>query len=140
MVNPNAYPTLPPLIICVASNVSFSAPTAFNFARAQPSSSSASPSNPVPTVANASPAPNSPASPFGAQRVVPIWDRPQSDKPAEKVNELLAKLAELGYTGLKVGDLDRLRSVDEYEEELKVMAEVRGYFQVSYNVSFWFSS
>ncbi|TFY58284.1 hypothetical protein EVJ58_g6511 [Rhodofomes roseus] len=46
--------------------------------------------------------------------------------------EALSALAKLGYTGLTVDDLGKLNPPDEYEEELKVMAEVRAYFQVSY--------
>jgi len=50
----------------------------------------------------------------------------------EKLNTALAALAELGYKGLSVEDLGKLNPPDEYETELQVMAEVRGYFQVSY--------
>ncbi len=52
----------------------------------------------------------------------------------EKINQILGHLAELGYTGLVADDLNKLRPGDEFEEELKVMAEVRGYFQVSFTV------
>ena len=54
----------------------------------------------------------------------------------EKINEILASLASIGYTGLTEDDLGKLNPVDEYETELHVMAEVRGYFQVSYKVSY----
>ncbi|KAK0211639.1 P-loop containing nucleoside triphosphate hydrolase protein [Armillaria fumosa] len=79
--------------------------------------------------------------------VVPIWDRRPSTSgtflPAEdisgpfasdkeKTDKALAALATLGFTGLTAEDLEKLHPVDEYETELKVMAEVRGYFQVSY--------
>ncbi|KAK0496696.1 P-loop containing nucleoside triphosphate hydrolase protein [Armillaria luteobubalina] len=79
--------------------------------------------------------------------VVPIWDRHPSTSgtflPAEdisgpfasdkeKMDKALAALAALGFTGLTAEDLEKLHPVDEYETELKVMAEVRGYFQVSY--------
>ncbi|PBK80191.1 hypothetical protein ARMGADRAFT_1003277 [Armillaria gallica] len=47
-------------------------------------------------------------------------------------DKALAALAALGFTGLTAEDLEKLHPVDEYETELKVMAEVRGYFQVSY--------
>lgn len=53
---------------------------------------------------------------------------------AEKTNQILALLAELGLTGLTKEDLGKLNPPDEYEAELKIMAEVRGYFQVSYKV------
>lgn len=46
----------------------------------------------------------------------------------------MASLAKLGYTGITVENLGQLIPPDEYEEELEVMAEVRGYFQVSYKV------
>jgi hypothetical protein len=47
---------------------------------------------------------------------------------------VLAGLAKLGYTGLRVEDLGKLVKVDEYENELEVMAEVRAYFKVTYKV------
>lgn len=53
---------------------------------------------------------------------------------AQKVNAALAALAELGYTGLRAEDLGKLNPLDEYQTELEVMAEVRGYFQVAYKV------
>jgi hypothetical protein len=43
-------------------------------------------------------------------------------------------LASIGYPGLSAEDLGKLNPPDEYETELRVMAEVRGYFQVSYKV------
>lgn len=43
-------------------------------------------------------------------------------------------LADIGHTGLNAEDLGKLNPPDEYETELRVMAEVRGYFQVSYKV------
>ncbi|KAK7040880.1 hypothetical protein VNI00_009476 [Paramarasmius palmivorus] len=50
----------------------------------------------------------------------------------EDVNELMATLAKFGYTGITVDDLEKLNPLDEYDIELQVMAEVRGYFQVAY--------
>ncbi|KAF5317462.1 hypothetical protein D9758_018043 [Tetrapyrgos nigripes] len=50
----------------------------------------------------------------------------------EDVNDLLAALARCGFTGLTLEDLGKLHATDEYETELQVMAEVRGYFQVAY--------
>jgi hypothetical protein len=47
---------------------------------------------------------------------------------------VLAALAEIGYVGLSKDDLGKLNPPDEYETELEVMAEIRGYFQVSYKV------
>jgi hypothetical protein len=58
----------------------------------------------------------------------------------EKFANAFAALAELGYTGLSKEDLGKLNPSDEYETELKVMAEVRGYFQVAYKVSIQFLS
>ena len=46
----------------------------------------------------------------------------------------MALLADAGYTGLNPEDLGKLNPPDKYETELHVMAEVRGYFQVSYKV------
>ncbi|KAG7448030.1 P-loop containing nucleoside triphosphate hydrolase protein [Guyanagaster necrorhizus] len=51
---------------------------------------------------------------------------------ADKVQEALAALIALGYKGLKPEDLGKLNPTDIFETELKVMAEVRGYFQVAY--------
>lgn len=51
------------------------------------------------------------------------------------MREALAMLARIGYSGLKEEDLGRLNAPDEYQAELDVMAEVRGYFQVAYKVS-----
>ncbi|KAF9021368.1 hypothetical protein BDZ89DRAFT_1071439 [Hymenopellis radicata] len=56
----------------------------------------------------------------------------KSPNEEEKINQILGNLAELGFTGLVAEDLNKLRPGDEFEEELKVMAEVRGYFQVSF--------
>ncbi|KAG7442467.1 uncharacterized protein BT62DRAFT_954832 [Guyanagaster necrorhizus] len=50
----------------------------------------------------------------------------------EKMDKALAALTALGFTGLTAEELEKLHPVDDYETELKVMAEVRGYFQVSY--------
>lgn len=52
----------------------------------------------------------------------------------EKLKEALAMLTGLGYS-VTEEDLGKLNPTDEYEIELKVMAEVRGYFQVAYKVS-----
>ncbi|KAJ7918424.1 P-loop containing nucleoside triphosphate hydrolase protein [Mycena leptocephala] len=47
----------------------------------------------------------------------------------EKINNVLAQLAELGYPGVSPDDFGKLRQVDEFETEITVMSEVRGYFQ-----------
>ena len=43
-------------------------------------------------------------------------------------------LAKYGYGISNLDDLAKLKPGDEYEAELLVMAEVRGYFQVAYKV------
>ncbi|KAJ7223681.1 P-loop containing nucleoside triphosphate hydrolase protein [Mycena haematopus] len=48
---------------------------------------------------------------------------------SEKINSVLAQLAELGYPGIAPEDFGKLRPVDEFETEITVMSEVRGYFQ-----------
>ena len=48
----------------------------------------------------------------------------------------MASLAELGYRNITEEDLVRLNPPDEYETEMRVMAEVRGYFKVSFKVGF----
>ncbi|EEB90163.1 hypothetical protein MPER_11669 [Moniliophthora perniciosa FA553] len=50
----------------------------------------------------------------------------------EDVNEIMSTLAKHGFTGFTVDDLEKLNPTDEYEIEIQVMAEVRGYFQVAY--------
>ncbi|KAJ7934585.1 P-loop containing nucleoside triphosphate hydrolase protein [Mycena leptocephala] len=51
---------------------------------------------------------------------------------AEKINTVLALLAELGYPGVVPEDFGKLRPVDEFETEITVMSEVRGYFECAY--------
>lgn len=60
-------------------------------------------------------------------------------KPAKETSlfssdGLLAALAAQGFTGLTIEDLGKLNPPDEFETELLIMAEVRGYFQVAYEV------
>ncbi|KAJ7081440.1 P-loop containing nucleoside triphosphate hydrolase protein [Mycena epipterygia] len=50
----------------------------------------------------------------------------------QKINSVLAQLADLGYPGVTPDDFGKLRQVDEYETEIAVMSEVRGYFEVAY--------
>lgn len=54
---------------------------------------------------------------------------------SDTIRELMSLLAKLGHNQLKLEDLAKLNPPDEYENELQVMAEVRGYFKVSYKVS-----
>ncbi len=49
------------------------------------------------------------------------------------VQAALAALAAIGYH-VTEEDLGKLNPADQYEVELKVMADVRGYFQVAYKV------
>jgi hypothetical protein len=53
----------------------------------------------------------------------------------EKVQAALALLVQVGYPGVTEDDLGKLNPPDEYETELLVMAQVRGYFQVAYKVA-----
>ncbi|KAH7920090.1 hypothetical protein BV22DRAFT_826286 [Leucogyrophana mollusca] len=57
---------------------------------------------------------------------------PRTSPAADTINDVLAGLARLGFTGVTQEDLAKLLPSDEYESEIRVMAEVRGYFQVSY--------
>ncbi|KAF7360170.1 hypothetical protein MVEN_00745500 [Mycena venus] len=50
----------------------------------------------------------------------------------DKVNNVLAELAELGYPGVMPEDFGKLRPVDEFETEIAVMSEVKGYFQCAF--------
>ncbi|KAJ7593810.1 P-loop containing nucleoside triphosphate hydrolase protein [Mycena floridula] len=70
------------------------------------------------------------AAPNPFQPFVPI---PRSTAPlTDDVQAALAALAKIGYSGLTADDLPKLLPPDEYETEIHVMAEVRGYFQVAY--------
>lgn len=67
-----------------------------------------------------------------APTTIGLW--PQHAAPGvDFVQEALAFLNKAGYS-VKEEDLVRLEPVDEYEEELGVMADVRAYFQVAYKV------
>ncbi|KAF9258362.1 hypothetical protein L218DRAFT_735587 [Marasmius fiardii PR-910] len=48
------------------------------------------------------------------------------------VQSALSNLASLGFNSIKASDLQRLLPGDEMEPALKIMAEVRAYFQVAY--------
>lgn len=120
-----SLPSQPPLFAFATK------PSAFAFPRAP---SVAPPSSPVPTSSSSSVEPT----------VKPFWNHPPLTPSApnsalpektidtEKINNALASLAEIGYVGLTKDDLGKLNPPDEYETELKVMAEVKGYFQVAY--------
>jgi hypothetical protein len=62
-------------------------------------------------------------------------DNAMDDKETT-INQALASLAAAGYLGLSKSDLGKLNPTDEYEAELQVMSEVRGYFQIAYKVRF----
>ncbi|KAJ7196517.1 P-loop containing nucleoside triphosphate hydrolase protein [Mycena pura] len=77
--------------------------------------------------------PSSPAlKPQESSATVTRGASPATSTDGNKVTSALALLADLGYTGLTLEDLGKLRPVDEYETEIAVMAEVRGYFQCAY--------
>jgi hypothetical protein len=52
-----------------------------------------------------------------------------SSSADEKINAVMAGLAELGFHGLTVPDLAKLLPPDEMEPAINIMAEVRAYFQ-----------
>jgi hypothetical protein len=56
------------------------------------------------------------------------------DGKAKRLREILGQLTSMGYTGLDEASLARSHHSDVYERELKVMAEVRAYWQVAYKV------
>lgn len=79
--------------------------------------------------------------PSSSTTPTPVASAGQSQSPAplsgekeEKMRQAIALLTSAGYEGLKVEDLGKLHPPDIYEREMDVMAEVRGYFQVSYKV------
>jgi len=55
-----------------------------------------------------------------------------SDKFSNVERRVLSDLATLGHPNLSIDDLTRLYPVDEFQQELKLMADVRAYFQVAY--------
>ncbi|KAG6811611.1 hypothetical protein H0H92_006626 [Tricholoma furcatifolium] len=48
------------------------------------------------------------------------------------LRQAIAFLAAAGMPGITEADLGKLITADEYETEIKVMSEVRGYFQIAY--------
>ncbi|KAI0323553.1 hypothetical protein GY45DRAFT_1376242 [Cubamyces sp. BRFM 1775] len=69
----------------------------------------------------------------GAGNEQGITDPRQDDNEKEVLlNEALAVLAKLGYTGLTEEGLGKLNKTDEYDEGLRLIAEVRTYFQAAY--------
>ncbi|TFY54871.1 hypothetical protein EVG20_g9535 [Dentipellis fragilis] len=56
-----------------------------------------------------------------------------SPSPSQQhIAAALQYLTAAGYSGLKAEDLGKLHPADEYENEMRIMAEVRSFFQVSY--------
>ncbi|KAJ7605171.1 P-loop containing nucleoside triphosphate hydrolase protein [Roridomyces roridus] len=96
-----------------------------------PAASSSPPSsNPFNT-----PAPMTALPGFRATTPIMVPHQPQNANEAaaiRPVDEVLAMLARLGYTGLREEDLGRLQAGDEYETEIHLMSGVRAYFEVSY--------
>lgn len=62
-------------------------------------------------------------------------DNLSADDEKREIGFALAALRKLGHLDLTAEDIMQFPLRDEYEEELKVMADVRAYFQVSYQVS-----
>lgn len=58
--------------------------------------------------------------------------RSASTNPSVPISEVLAGLSSIGIHGVKASDLAKLLPPDEMEHALKIMADVRGYFQVAY--------
>ncbi|KAJ7615866.1 P-loop containing nucleoside triphosphate hydrolase protein [Roridomyces roridus] len=94
---------------------------------------------PAPTASPPQPSPNpfhtpapTPALNIPAFRPTTPFMRPQSASGVEPVDEVLSMLARLGFTGLREEDLGRLQAGDDYETEIRLMSDVRGYFEVSY--------
>ncbi|KAH0580123.1 hypothetical protein H2248_002929 [Termitomyces sp. 'cryptogamus'] len=54
------------------------------------------------------------------------------DEQKRHINNALAALAALGYRGITEADFGKMIPPDEYETEIQVMAEIRGYFQITY--------
>ncbi|KAF4597337.1 ASTRA complex subunit [Pleurotus pulmonarius] len=50
----------------------------------------------------------------------------------QQTREVISSLASLGYIGVTPEDLAKLKPAHPYEAEIAMVAEVRGYFQVSY--------
>ncbi|KAK7040881.1 hypothetical protein VNI00_009477 [Paramarasmius palmivorus] len=97
----------------------------------QTPSTSASPSNTSPFSSTF--APSKPSQPTSAAEPAPAKSSTTAEKPTPKeTKELLSLLAKCGFAGVTLEDLGRLQAPDEYETEIQVMAEVRGYFQIAY--------
>lgn len=68
---------------------------------------------------------------------VPLLGQPLSSADTDreqKIRDALSLLTSAGWDGLKPEDLGKLHPPDIYEREMNVMAEVRGYFKVSFKV------
>ncbi|KAF5339054.1 hypothetical protein D9758_014124 [Tetrapyrgos nigripes] len=80
----------------------------------------------------------------GSSQTVPFWERPVATPPSSQ--SLASDVpTQLNSAGITLGNVTpancglrtfprrcKLHATDEYETELQVMAEVRGYFQVAY--------
>ncbi|KAG5640591.1 hypothetical protein DXG03_007994 [Asterophora parasitica] len=76
---------------------------------------------------------------FSRKRPATDDEHPEGESERDlQIKEALAALSALGYHGVKPEDLGRLVPPDEYETELQMMAEVRGYFQIAYKKA-WLS-
>lgn len=56
------------------------------------------------------------------------------DQYSRLEQEALSALARLGLVGLTPEDLYKLNASEDFEEELQLMAEVRAYFHLAYQV------
>lgn len=78
--------------------------------------------------------PDSPSTSDSGTSNAPNFAWSSTPSPDADYQIALSALSRLGFTGLTKADLGKLSRVDEYEEELQLMAGVRGYFQIAYMV------
>lgn len=76
--------------------------------------------------------------PLRAQKAASPTPTAQAPGSVDKQQEMEELVAQINSSGLgfqvTVEDLARLYPPDTYEAEMKVMAEIRGYFKVAYKV------
>jgi hypothetical protein len=69
---------------------------------------------------------------IASARWLDFYKEKRSQPPEVSLQRALNALAAIGYLGLTIQDLSRLAPRDQFEDELVVMADVRGYFEVAY--------
>lgn len=128
------------VVVPAASTFSFKPPPSFKLEPVSSTNIPAPPiSNPVNGLDEVAPHPFQTSSTSAKSDETPSPSQ-QPSKSArappdpEKVQAALAMLVEIGYSGITEDDLGKLNPADEYETELRVMAQTRGYFQVAYKV------